>query len=151
MEIRGYFLPSAQITDYFTKETAINMEITINRKTILWGLIFVGAIAFQIFVVRLWLNTPPSKTKHLTPLLNEINSYQIAHGQYPLSFESLSSFTNIKSSFAVYAGERTTNGVEWQPDQVSNHDFTILVMPKCYQVFLPVGHMKMVSFSSFAV
>jgi len=127
------------------------MEITINRKTILWGIISIGIIAFQIYVIHLWLNTPPSKASQLISLLNEIQEFKIAHGQYPNSCKTFPAFTNLSQNFSVYTGEQTTNGITWLTSEVSNHDFTIMVVPEGYEIFLPVGHMKMISFSSFPV
>ena len=127
------------------------MHITLNKRTLLWALIFILAIAAQIFVFHLWLNTPPSKAGELSPLLKEINHYHATRGQYPKSIKIFSSFTNLTQRHSVYTGEQTTNGVTWQPYDVSNHDFTVMIAPDGYEIFLPVGHMKMISFSSFAV
>ena len=54
-------------------------------------------------------------------------------------------------NFSVYGGEQATNGVTWYPNDVSNHDFTILIAPDGHEIFLPFGYIKMISFSSFAV
>ena len=127
------------------------MQITINRKTILWGIISVGIITFQIYVAYLWLHTPPAKAAQLKPLLKEIQDFKTVHGRYPSSCEQFSEFTNLTNNFSVYTGEHTTNGVDWLPTEVSNHDFTILVEREGYEIFLPTGRMKMISFSSFPV
>ena len=127
------------------------MEIIINRKSIIWGIIFATFLALQIFILHIWWNTSPAKAKNLNPLLEDINSYQKNHELYPASCEQFSSFTNLEKNFSIYTGESRTNGIIWQPNEVSGHDFTVMVGPKGYEVFLPVGRMKMISFSSFAV
>jgi hypothetical protein len=57
----------------------------------------------------------------------------------------------VIGEFSVYTGARDTNGVTWEARDVSRHDFTVLVDREGYEVFLPVGRMKMISFSSFPV
>lgn len=127
------------------------MQITLNKRNFLWALLSAVAIGSQIFIFYLWLATPPSKASQLKPFLKEIGNYQKTHGAYPKSIERFSSFTNLTRTFSVYGGEQTTNGITWQPYEVSHNDFTVMVTPNGYEVFLPVGHMKMYSFSSFAV
>jgi hypothetical protein len=64
---------------------------------------------------------------------------------------SFSSFSNLTQQSSVYTGGRDTNGVIWETREVSRHDFTVMVDRAGYEVFFPVGRMKMISFSSFPV
>ena len=127
------------------------MQISLNRQTSWWTAIFAATIALQIYVICLWLHTPPSKAKNLKPLLVEMDGYYQTHGQYPTSCVGLDSFTNLSKNSSIYAGELDAKGVSWSPFEVSSHDFTVLAAKDRYEIFLPTGHIKPISFSSFPV
>jgi hypothetical protein len=123
------------------------MEITINRRTILLALMYIGiALAFLW-----WLCVPPTKARELRPLLKAMDSYMATNAKYPTSCAGFVSFTQLTQHFRVYTGEPTTNGIAWEPSEVSRHDFTVMVDKDGYEIFLPVGRMKLISFSSFPV
>jgi len=123
------------------------MEVVINRRTVLLVLSVVG-VGFGLVM---WFRNPPSKASQLQPLLADIDRYRFTNGAYPTTCVSFASFAQITQRFTIYTGGRDTNGVTWETRAVSDHDFTVLVDRAGYEVFLPVGHMKMISFSSFPV
>ena len=127
------------------------MQVNLNRKTFWWTVIFAAAIAIQVYVFHLWLHTPPSKAKKLKPLIAEMDDYFKTHGQYPISCIGFGSFTNLSEYYSIYIGKTDTNGVSWSPFDVSSHDFTVLTATNGYEIFLPTGHIKPISFSSFPV
>jgi len=123
------------------------MQIAINRRTVGVALL-VGAVGFA-FVW--WLRSPPTKARYLRSLLSDMDSYLATNGTYPTSCVSFASFSQLTQRFRVYTGGRDTNGVTWEAREVSGHDFTVMVDREGYEVFLPVGRMKIISFSSFPV
>jgi hypothetical protein len=123
------------------------MVITINRRSILAAL-FVGA---AVFAFVWWLYSPPSKANAVRPLLRELEAYRAVNGAYPTSCVNLVTYPRLTRRFSIYTGELGTNEVTWDPFEVSKHDFTVLVGPAGYEVFLPVGRIKLISFSSFPV
>ena len=123
------------------------MQLVINRRSITRAVFYAGAMAAFIW----WLQTPPPKARQLLPLLKALNGYMATNGIYPTSCVSFAAFSQLTQHFSVYTGERDTNGVTWDPQDVSGHDFTVLVDRDGYEVFLPVGRMKMITFSGFPV
>ena len=109
---------------------------------------FLGMVGYLIIS---WWFSPPAKARHLAPLLAEIDNIKTITGKYPDSYLSFSSYSNLTKQLTVYAGNHDTNGIVWDPHEVSGHDFTVLLAEDGYEVFLPVGRIKMVSFSSFPV
>jgi hypothetical protein len=99
----------------------------------------------------LWLRKAPSKASQLHPLLADIDRYKSTNGIYPTSCASFASFSNLTQRFKVYTGAQGTNGVEWDTYEFNSHDFTDMVDRAGYEVFLPTGRMKMISFTSFKV
>ncbi len=76
--------------------------------------------------------------------------YALSHqGRYPSSCVGLASFSRLTEQFRVYVGE--SGGTTWDPFKVSDHDFTVMVSPRGYEIFLPTEQVKMKSFSSFEV
>jgi hypothetical protein len=116
---------------------------------------FLIALTVTIAVITfvLWPNSPPAKAKALLPLMKELEQHKTAHGKYPTTFEAIHSFTQLTQHFRVYLGFRDseTMTITWKPHEVSAHDFTVLIQESRYQIFLPVGRIKMYSFSSFPV
>jgi hypothetical protein len=127
------------------------MQISLNRQTVLWTALLATAFALQIYVFNLWLHTPPTKAKQLKLLIVEMDNYRKTHGRFPASCVDFDAFTNISKSFSIYTGELDTNGVSWSPFEVSKHDFTVLTDKTGYEIFLPKGQIKFISFSSFSV
>ncbi len=123
------------------------MQVAMNRRSVLILLLFVGTVGAFIW----WPRLPPSKARQLQPLLAELDAFRATNGVYPTSCVSFASFSNLTQRFSVYTGERNTNGVVWETREVSSHDFTVMVDRIGYEVFLPVGRMKIISFSSFSV
>ena len=123
------------------------MQIVLNRRTILLAMSILGVGGALV----MWLRTPPSKARQLQPLLADIDRYMSTNGSYPTSCVSFASFSNLTQRSSVYTGGRDTNEVVWETREVSSHDFTVMVDRAGYEVFLPVGRMKMISFSSFPV
>jgi hypothetical protein len=123
------------------------MKIRINLGTLLAALLFAG----MIFGCIWWAHTPPNKAHLVQPLLAEMDAYRATNGAYATSYASFGSFSKLAQRYRVYTGERDTNGVTWETREVSGHDFTVLSDPSGYEVFLPVGRMKLISFSSFPV
>jgi hypothetical protein len=70
---------------------------------------------------------------------------------FPTSYVSFASFTQLTQRFKVHTGGLDTNGMKWEPRDVSRHDFTVRVDLDGYEIFLPVGRMKFITFSSFPV
>jgi hypothetical protein len=104
----------------------------------------IGSLVWQ-------LRSPPPKARSIRPLLEAMDAYRATNGAYPTSCVSLATFSQTTQRFTVYTGECDTNRVTWKPFAVSDNDFTVLVDRAGYEVFLPVGRMKMISFSSFPV
>jgi len=122
------------------------MNLVANRRFVILLLTSAAAVVFMW-----WLRTPPSKAGELQPLMTQLENHKATIGNYPASYFSFASFTQLTQSFSVYIGSHDTNGITWEPRKVSNHDFTLLIGQGGYEIFLPVGRMKMVSFSSFPV
>jgi hypothetical protein len=127
------------------------MQIHFKRQ--FWGRVafFSAIMALQIYVIYLWIHTPPAKAENLQPLVVELDNYDKTRGQYPTSCVSLASFTHLSKNFTIYTGEPEANGIAWNPFEVSSHDFTILTTTNSYEIFLPAEHIKLISFSSFPV
>jgi len=123
------------------------VRIAINRRTVLTGLFFGGFVLACVW----WLRSPPIKARFVRPLLAEMDAYKTTNGGYPTSCVSFASFSQLSRRFRVYTGGRDTNGVISETREVSSHDFAVLADSPGYEVFLPVGRMKMISFSSFPV
>ena len=121
-----------------------------NRKKILKRVLAVTFIVAALALVFRF-HSPPDKIKNLTPLLAEIDQYRATNNVYPLSYASFQSFTQLTRQFRVYSGGRDPQGITWEPLDVSNHDFTVMVDTNGYEIFVPAGRMKLISFSSFAV
>lgn len=122
------------------------MNFAANRRLVILLLTSAAAIVFVS-----WLRTPPSKAEKLQPLMTQLENHKATNGNYPTSYVSFASFTQLTQRFSVYMGSHDTNGITWETRKVSDHDFTILIGQGGYEIFLPVGRMKMVSFSSFSV
>ena len=123
------------------------MRIAISRRNVLLVAIVVGVVFTSVWRLR----SPPSKTRQLQPLLADMDSYRASNGAYPTSCVSFASFTQLMQHFSIYTGGRDTNGITWEAREVSDHDFTVMVDREGCEVFLPVGRMKLISFSSFPV
>jgi hypothetical protein len=106
-------------------------------------------VAIAVFIQ--WYRSPPPNARHLQQLLSDLERFKAATGAYPTSCASFTSFSNLAKVFKVYTGERQTNGVVWEPREVSDHHFSVLVDDVGYEIFLPVGRMKPISHSSFPV
>jgi len=102
-----------------------------------------------LFVWR--AHSPPAKSQALQSLLADMERFRATNGLYPTSYAGFASFAQVTQQFSVYSGKKDTNGIFWETREVSSHHFTILGDSAGYEVFLPVGHMKMISFSSFPV
>ena len=124
-----------------------SIQLVINRWTILLAAFALG-VAITLF---LWLLTPPSKASKLQPLLADIDRYVSTNRGYPTSCLSFASFSQLTQHFSVYTGGRDTNGITWDPFEVSRHNFTVMVDQSGYEIFLPAGRVKPISFSSFPV
>lgn len=122
-------------------------KMAINRRTVLLALLLVGVV----FALHWWFRSPPSRARQLRPLLTEIDGYRATNGAYPTSCVSFASFSQLTQHCSVYTGRRETNGIIWETREVSDHDFTVMVDRQGYEVFLPVGRMKPISFTSFPV
>jgi hypothetical protein len=124
------------------------MQLAVNRWKV-WMAVLLGTTALAF---ACWLQSPPSKARVLRPLIADLDAYQATNGAYPMSCVSLASFSQTTQHVTIYTGQRDeTNGVTWETREVSDHDFTVLVDRAGYEIFLPVGDMKMISFSSFPV
>ena len=123
------------------------MRIEIDIQTISLAL---AGIAIGL-CIHWWMQTPPSKTRQLSPLLVEIDSFAQTNGAFPTSCTIFQSYGQLTQNFSVYSGKRDSADVTWEPAEVSRHDFTLMVVTNGYVVFLPVGRMKPISFSSFPV
>jgi hypothetical protein len=91
------------------------------------------------------------KAIQLQSLLKDLDAYQATNRTYPTSCVNFGSFSQLTKHFTVYTGGRDKKGVTWETSEVSNHDFTVMVDRDGYEIFLPVGRMKIISFSSFPV
>lgn len=98
-----------------------------------------------------WIKQPPGKAHALEPLIADLDGYAVANGQYPAQCLRFSSYTQLARDFRVYSGGRDSNGVIWDPFEVSRHDFTVLTETNGYELFLPTGRIKHLTFSSFSV
>jgi hypothetical protein len=116
------------------------------RRTLWYGLVVLMVMAFGWWVMK-----PPGKAHALKPLIADLNQYAIANGRYPTQCLTFSSYTQLAKNFRVYTGSRDSNGVAWDPFDVSRHDFTVLVETNGYELFLPTGRIKHLTFSSFSV
>jgi hypothetical protein len=125
----------------------MTIRVPINRRSI--ATVFLLLVVAATFIW--WLNLPPSKTKQLRPLMAELDAFNATNGLYPTSCIAFASYSNLTKQFRVYPGERDTNGIFWEPREVSGHTFTVMVDREGYEIFLPVGRMKMISFTSFPV
>jgi hypothetical protein len=125
----------------------MTIRVPINRRSIATAFILLGVAATFIW----WLNLPPSKTKQLLPLMVDLDAFKSTNGLYPTSCVAFASYSNLASQFRVYPGERDTNGIFWETRKVSDHTFTVMVDREGYEIFFPVGRMKMISFTSFPV
>ena len=123
------------------------MTITVTYKRAFWyGLIVLMVVAFGV-----WMKQPPGKAHALDPLVGDLNRYALTNGQYPTQCVSFGTYTQLTQSFRVYTGSRDSNGVVWDPFDVSRHDFTVLVETNGYELFLPTERIKALTFSSFSV
>src|SRR5947207_13737862 len=117
------------------------MKMEINQWTVLTALYL--ATVGVAFVG--WLHLPPHKACFVRPLLKAIDAYWATNGAYPTSCVNFAAFSQVTNRFTVYTGGRDTNGSTWETRAVSDNDFTVLVDRTGYEVFLPVGRMKMIS------
>jgi len=129
------------------------MQRLSSRRAFLLGLataITAGASATAI-ALAMWSVSPPPNARELRAVLKDIDNYATTNGTYPTSWTKFASFSALTQHYGVYLGEWATNGITWQPYKVSSHDLTVMVDQDGYEIFLPVGRMKPVSFSSFPV
>jgi hypothetical protein len=107
------------------------MQLTETRRSILLILVCM-AIGVSIGICAIiWLHTPPAKAYQLRPLIKEIETYNANNGEYPTSCTNFSSFTKISKQFRIYSGRGIIDA------EIENYDFTILVNPEGYEIFLP--------------
>ena len=123
------------------------MQLVLNRQNVLLAAFILAVGGALVMCFR----TPPSKVRQLQPLLADIDRYVSTNRAYPTSCVSLASFSRLTQHFSVYTGGRDTNGITWETREVSDHDFTVMVDQSGYEIFVPVGRMKLISFSSFPV
>ena len=124
------------------------MQSTTHRRLTLLSLIVGGcSLALAIWFVR----APPTKANLLQPLIREMDNHMETRGHYPTSCVSLVSFSQLTQHVSVYTGGSGQGAMTWEPREVSRHVFTIMVDTNGYEIFLPVGRMKLISFSSFPV